>query len=369
MDNVMASIVDVPARLAAAIGGKTDEYKLKKLQRREALDDTRKRAMAEDLFEARVLLDADPARAVKFLEDRMSHIERLGGDPAETQALMQQIASGDIDAAKQGLDEDLVVAQRLGYLPKQEAKPLDGGKVVNGQVIMPNGQGGFKAAPVEGFKQDGGKAVDRQLRAKEIELAERAQQHKEGKLSAGLEQRLAKVQNKTQDLARQANEAELLAQEYQRYSSEIGSGVSSSFTEFLKGVFGTQDDATEFRRRYNQIRISRGLQNLPPGVASDSDVRLAMKGLPKEDASPEQVSSFLNGVAKIARIDAAWNMFQADYISDKKTGSGMLSAWRKKTNIPALGREVSMMEVYQTALNRGITPEEVIDALNGGKRE
>lgn len=195
------------------------------------------------------------------------------------------------------------------------------------------------------------------LRKRELDIKESAEQRMKNKLSAGLEKALIDAQDFTVKAQREANNYDLLANNYEQL--KIGGGLEATVSETLKKMLGTQDDVTEFRRRFNQIRISEGLKNLPPGPASDVDVQMAMKGVPPENASPEQVASFLRGAGKLARFEAAYNQFKADYITDKRDAGGLNKEWRKKVKSSKLGREVSIAEIYSTAQNRGITPEDV----------
>ena len=156
-----------------------------------------------------------------------------------------------------------------------------------------------------------------------------------GKLSAGLEKRMFDAQDKELASGAKVRELEALADDF-----KIGmtSGVASTMSEMFKKFTGSQDDATELRRRLSKIRLSEALTLLPPGPATDKDVEEAMKGVPSETAGPEQVKAFLRGAAKIARLDEAYNRFKARYISDKKTGTGMNRAFRqaiKDGKIPA----------------------------------
>jgi hypothetical protein len=126
---------------------------------------------------------------------------------------------------------------------------------------------------------------------------------------------------------------------------------------------GTQDDVSELKRRFNQVRLSEGLKNLPPGPATDRDVQEAFKGVPKENASPEQVTSFLRGASRLARFEAGYNQYKSDYISRNSTGKGLNQGWRRSVNVPKLKREVSIAEIYETAQNRGVTPEQILEQL------
>jgi hypothetical protein len=164
-----------------------------------------------------------------------------------------------------------------------------------------------------------------------------------GSLSAALEKRLFDAQDAAVAADRQVAQAAALSSDFERLTA---GGTVVSMAEFIKRVTGTADEASELRRQFNEVRLSRALKNLPPGPATDKDVEQAFKGVPPENAPPEQVQSFLRGVEKMSALDAEFNRFKANYISKKKTATGMLEAWDLKMEIgdsPALesfGEEV-----------------------------
>jgi len=211
------------------------------------------------------------------------------------------------------------------------------------------------------LRKDPSDAQDRSLRSRQIAVSEAAEKRQAGKLSAGLEKALLTSQDRVVEAQRNANEYEVLASDFERLNLE--GGLASTFSETLKSVLGSQDQVTEFRRKLNEVRISQGMKNLPPGPASDVDVKMAMKGVPKENASAEQVSSFLRGSARMARFDAGYNQFKADFITQSRSGAGLNKAWRGKVGSPNLKRKVTIAEIYETAQNRGITPEDVAAQL------
>ena len=144
---------------------------------------------------------------------------------------------------------------------------------------------------------------------------------------------------------------------------DVASGVVASLSEFAKSALGTEDAVTQLRTNYNAVRASQAVNNLPPGPASDKDIALALSGFPKPNASPKTIVSFLRGSAKLARADAAYNQFKADFIS--KTGSprDLNKEWRTGKDSPELGKKVTMGDIYITAQNKNLTPEEVMDKL------
>ena len=208
---------------------------------------------------------------------------------------------------------------------------------------------------------DAGKGQDRDLRERQLAIAESSEKRQAGKLSAGLENALIAAQDRTVVAQRNANEFDVLAKDFERLN--IAGGVKGTFSEQLKSILGTQDDVSEFRRRFNKVRLSEGLKNLPPGPATDRDVQEAFKGVPKDNASAEQVASFLRGAARISRFEAGFNQFKSDFISNESSAKGLNREWRRQIESPVAKRKVSVAEIYETAQNRSITPEEVAQKL------
>ena len=75
------------------------------------------------------------------------------------------------------------------------------------------------------------------------------------------------------------------------------------------------------------------------------------------------MASFLRGAARLARFEAGFNQFKSDFISRNRSAAGLNRQWRRQEQSPVLNRKVSVAEIYETAQNRGVTPEEVIQRL------
>lgn len=78
----------------------------------------------------------------------------------------------------------------------------------------------------------------------------------------------------------------------------------ASAWEFAKQATGQQDYVSALRKEYVRLRAGEVAKILPPGPASDTDVKNAMAGFPPDTASASQVSSFLRGTAKLQAYNA-----------------------------------------------------------------
>lgn len=114
-----------------------------------------------------------------------------------------------------------------------------------------------------------------------------------------------------------------------RYLTEAPmSGVIGSFFGSFKSFVGGQTEIDNLKKEYEGLRIADGLANLPPGAASDKDVELALSRFPGKDDNAAYIGRFLNGLYKMSVLDAEYNNFYAQYLSDNYGNSaGVEKAW------------------------------------------
>jgi hypothetical protein len=74
----------------------------------------------------------------------------------------------------------------------------------------------------------------------------------------------------------------------------------------------------KLRTEYNNLRNNALIRQLGPmtGASSDKDVALFMSGFIDQNAAPETLASFLRGMEKVARADAATRQSRASWISN-----------------------------------------------------
>lgn len=116
----------------AGVAGKGNEFMVTQA----ALSKERKQAMAEDFRGAYLhLRNGMPDRALELLADRRSLVERFGGDPKDTDGLIQLISSGDYETALKGLAQVDQMAVQTGLLDGMAPKysnfvdTADGGRM------------------------------------------------------------------------------------------------------------------------------------------------------------------------------------------------------------------------------------------------
>jgi hypothetical protein len=98
-------------------------------------------------------------------------------------------------------------------------------------------------------------------------------------------------------------------------AAEGGKGATTTATEWFAKQFGRQDEWTQIRNEYTRVRNTAAIKSLPPGVATDKDIELALKGIPPENANAATLGSFLRGLAKMQDIDSSINNAKTDWLS------------------------------------------------------
>lgn len=90
-------------------------------------------------------------------------------------------------------------------------------------------------------------------------------------------------------------------------------------TERIDGLYA------EWEAIRNKIAIS----NLPPGPASDPDIRLVLRPTPGANANANYIASFLRGMSKLKAIEAAQTKAKLDYIRANQDLAGAEDYWKK----------------------------------------
>jgi len=214
------------------------------------------------------------------------------------------------------------------------------------------------------FSGDTRDAVERDTlnqRKLEQNFKERQAKIKSEELSPTVQKILDKAQTEAISAGQNASSFDVLASDVEK--SDFEGGIVASVKETMKNLTGQQDAVSDLRLKYNAVRASQAVTNLPPGPASDKDIALALSGFPKDNAPATQLARFLRGTAKLQRINEAFLTFKSDKISKKKGTRALLQDWKKKSFSDTLGREVQTSEIYITAANRGLSIQEVKDKL------
>lgn len=94
-----------------------------------------------------------------------------------------------------------------------------------------------------------------------------------------------------------------------------GYGAFGSAAEWLKVATGNQDTMTQLRKEYFQIRNSQALKILPPGNASNKDVKFALEGFLPGNADAKSTASFLRGMAKLNTYESVTESAKSEWVN------------------------------------------------------
>ena len=105
-------------------------------------------------------------------------------------------------------------------------------------------------------------------------------------------------------------------------NADFWSGLLGATSARVADILGSQDALDVWRTNVAALRNEIAIGDLPPGVASDKDIALVLKGTPSEFANPEALAQYLRGVEKLANYQKRYKEARIDYIEENKTASG-----------------------------------------------
>lgn len=110
-----------------------------------------------------------------------------------------------------------------------------------------------------------------------------------------------------------------LAAQLERQRDSLGSGATAKLGEFWKGLYGSQNELSRLRSEYTRIVTPAALgayKQVTSGTTSDRDIETAMKGVPPDTASPDQMISFLKGTAKLQKYDELLQNAKSEWLAN-----------------------------------------------------
>ena len=110
----------------------------------------------------------------------------------------------------------------------------------------------------------------------------------------------------------------------QRLISSPGkaTGIVSDLRTSALNLAGLRDEEEEVKTQFLRNRNTDIINSLPPGVASDTDIRIFSQGFPKENASSEEITAYLQAEERI--LAAASDMaLVADRYLSKQVNEGI----------------------------------------------
>lgn len=335
------------------------------------MEQERKQAFLEDAYRAHKMITEDqrPDLALQLLENRMKTGILMGLDMSDTAQGVDMLRAGKVDdfvtvtgsilqraqAAKQEWDDPITGSDGRRYAI-DKANPGAGYQLVPGQ-----GDVTFNA-PTPYQKE--------QLRLREEEqrmsrnAAARAAQELPPKLQEyqlaqdAIFQKSAAAKTRMDDMARN----------YLALQNDMTSGLAGKFEETLKRVTGSEDPISLLRSDFTRLRNEVVIDSLPPGVASDPDIRMAREPFPDATSSPQYVSSFLRGMSKLESFKNAEAQYNLDYVAANRSVDGKNRWWKmpiKTDKTDSAGKPVTttLSEIYWVAAQKGVPVPFVMETL------
>ena len=127
-------------------------------------------------------------------------------------------------------------------------------------------------------------------------------------------------------------------------------GYAAKAGEFVKEVFGREDFVTGIRKEYQDIKVRNAISNLPPGVASDKDIELALSPWPNDTSNYGLIKEKLEAIERIENARYEYRTFEGSYIERNRGRNGLQSAW----NETATAKRVAIDNEY---VPQNINPE------------
>lgn len=117
-------------------------------------------------------------------------------------------------------------------------------------------------------------------------------------------------------------------------------GSRGATTETLKRIFGVEDGVSALKQEYARIVNNQALGQIKDalgGRVTDVDMKMAMGSVPSANASPQAISSYLRGAAKLQRVEAAMQNARAEWLSQAGRQGHLGPA---KTDLSIMGTKV-----------------------------
>jgi len=280
-----------------------------------ALDESRKKAAFQDARKSRQFLEAGNGNGfLDTVQDRITNIERLGGDSTGSRSVLETFNSGDIQGTISQLMQTEQVGIDLGFLKDtrqdapirvQSAKILDDGTIIQvlqgggRQVISPSGEilKGDAAKDAVAISRD--QAFNRKKELKRLDQTIKTAQLGEGLLNRqqlaiqdGNIRRLSTLSSTSSGRSAAIKKATKFKLALE--SGEAFSGAGRRAASFIPGVFTSQGQFDEEFNAFAEVAARQQLKASGETRPTDADVqgmKQAMFGLGRDEAVNVQLLS------------------------------------------------------------------------------
>lgn len=122
-----------------------------------------------------------------------------------------------------------------------------------------------------------------------------------------------------------------LAQRFEEFAATgAAAGVPARLEEFFRKTFGKENELSALRTEFNNTINNAVLQSLPPGVASDKDIAIAMGGWPAGTSNPEFIGAYLRVMRGYQAYKYAQTLYRARFMAQNRGDErNFLESWNK----------------------------------------
>jgi len=121
----------------------------------------------------------------------------------------------------------------------------------------------------------------------------------------------------------QAQKAKEILQTVDSLQSQLPKNIGQSFVQYLRDkVPAYSNDISFLRTQYEALVAPEAKKNLPPGSASDADMREARKGITSRNATPEQFRKAVELIARETENQAKYTEATLQWMSKNRGSVG-----------------------------------------------
>ena len=295
-------------QVISAFSSKQPQYGIQLLKDRAVAERNSGRESEAKAYEvAAQLAEQDLSSALKIAGINMATLP--GGDKVLEASIKAMKAPGEIRTAEAGaIKEELVTANTPTRLALENTNTAANIRNLDSQIVDRSKR---LVLDQDRLKLDRDK-LQSEVEAKLFELNQKG---------TTLDATAAKIVNDAAVAAVGSEQAagRMLDLASRMESAGGGRGAGTSFSEKVKNLTGNQDGFTQLRNEYTRLRNTQAIKSLPPGVATDKDIELALKGLPPETADAAVLASFLRGMAKMAQYEAVAESAKSEWVNSNGT--------------------------------------------------
>lgn len=164
------------------------------------------------------------------------------------------------------------------------------------------------------------------------------------KLSVNMEKNIETAVTDASSSRNSANSMMSLADQFRQEIPKAG--LAGNITNTVNQLMGSDTAMRDLRIRQNALVNNQVIKFLPPGSASDSDVKIVREGVPTSMDNPEVVARWLDSMARMEQRSAAFNDFKAEWFSANGNPG------QARTDREIMGMQVKKGESLNTAAKR-----------------